>query len=235
VGAYSGGTAPAGTGYKIRVQTMDGSFSDESDQSFSISGLTLTAPNGGETWAKGAYRTITWTAPGMTGTMKLVLFKDGAKLGNIVTDIPVTDGAYRWLVGGYIGGTANAGSGYKIRAITMTGVYSDYSDGAFTIAGVALTAPNGGENWPSGGTRAITWTAVGASGPCKLVLFRDGVKLGNIVLDLQLSSGTYSWTVGSYIGGTAPADDGYTVRVIDMNGVYSDYSDAGFSIYRQVQ
>ena len=194
--------------------------------------LHITAPNGGETWTRGAYQTVTWTSAGVAGTMKLVLFKDGVKLGVIALNLPAGSGSYAWTVGGYSGGTASAGSGYKIRAVTSDGQISDYSDNAFTIAGggVTLTAPNGGETWPRGGTRSITWSAVGVSGPCKLVLFRNGVKLGSIASNLQLSSGTYSWTVGGYSGGSAPAGAGYSVRVADLNGIYKDDSNAVFSL-----
>ena len=196
----------------------------------SVQPLTVTAPNGGETWPSGAVRSITWNAGGITGTIKLVLFQDGVKKGNIAMNLPAESGSYAWTVGSYIGGTAAVGAGFTIRAITMDGQNSDFSDAPFAISGVTLTAPNGGEAWSSGATQNITWSASGVTADVKLVLFKDGVKKGNIALNLPVGSGPYAWTVGAYIGGTAPVGSGYTVRVVDMNGVFRDDSDAPFAI-----
>ena len=52
------------------------------------------------------------------------------------------------------------------------------------VPALYVTSPNGGETWPMGGARNITWANTGLSGCLKLVLFKDGVKLGNIALDL---------------------------------------------------
>jgi subtilisin family serine protease len=231
VGNYIGGTASGGTGYTVRIIDMSGQYSDYSDASFSILGVTLTSPNGGEIWKSGATMPVTWSSAGVGGNGKLVLFKNGVKVGNIVTDIPVSGGTYNWTVGNYIGGTAAVGTGHSIRVITMDGVYKDDSDAPFTIAGLTLTSPNGGESWTLGGTRAVTWiSAGGVTGNLKLVLFRNGVKVGNIATDIPVSGGTYSWTAGAYQGGTAVAGSGYNVRVITMDGQYSDYGNNTFTL-----
>jgi len=93
-----------------------------------------------------------------------------------------------------------------------------------------LSSPNGGEIWPLGSKRNITWAANGISSNVKLVLFKSGVKVGNIIVDIPANSSPYNWTVGSYIGGTAVAGDGYIVRVISMDGVCRDDSDGPFVI-----
>jgi hypothetical protein len=102
-----------------------------------------------------------------------------------------------------------------------------------------LTAPNGGENWTLGTSRNVTWTFSGyADGaPVKLVLFKDAVdpdhKIGNIVENISIGSGrsgSYSWTVGNYDGGTVAAGSGYYIRVIDMNGTARDESNGPFTI-----
>ena len=231
VGNYIGGTAAAGTGYTVRIMDISGQYSDYSDAPFSLFGVTLTSPNGGQTWKSGATMPVTWSSSGVSGNVKLVLFKDGIKVGNIVTDVPVGSGTYSWVVGQNVVETAPVGTGYKIRVITMDGVYKDESDAAFTISGLTLTAPNGGESWTRGGTRAVTWiSAGGVTGNLKLVLFKAGIKVGNIVSDIPVSGGTYSWTVGSYIGGTAAIGTGYKIRVITMDGQYSDYGNNTFAI-----
>jgi hypothetical protein len=194
--------------------------------------LKLASPNGGETFPWGSKQNVTWDSDDIQANVKLVLFKDGVKVGNIVTDLPITPGSYTWTVGSYIGGTVAAGTGYSVRVITMTGVYSDNSDAAFAITPLRLVSPNGYENWQINSVHPITWTAPGLSGTVKLVLFKDTVKIGNIVTDLPAGSGSYSWTIPS---GTGAVGTGYWVRVITMDGVYRDESDAHFSITAQSQ
>ncbi len=231
VGNYIGGTASGGTGYTVRIVDRGGQYSDYSDAPLSLLGVTLPSPNGGQIWKSGVTMPVTWSSAGVGGNGKLVLFKNGVKVGNIVTDVPVSGGTYNWTVGNYIGGTAAVGTGYSIRVITMDGVYKDDSDAPFTIAGLTLTSPNGGESWTLGGTRAVTWiSAGGVTGNLKLVLFKNGVKVGNIATDIPASGGTYSWTAGAYQGGTAVAGSGYNVRVITMDGQYSDYGNNTFTL-----
>lgn len=67
---------------------------------------------------------------------------------------------------------------------------------------ITLTVPNGGEDWPAGSLRYVTWTSSGipAGTLVKLVLFKDGVKIGNIVQNVSIVAGAYNWKVGEYEG-----------------------------------
>ena len=233
VGSFIGGTAEGSGQFKVRGITMDGLYKDDSDASFAIPPLNLVSPNGYENWKQGSSHWITWTAGGYSGNVKLVLFQNGVKLGNIALNIPASDGSYHWKAGDYIGGTAPVGGGYGVRVITMDGVFRDDSEALFAITAPSIfdvTSPNGGESWPLGGTRGITWTTGGITGNVKLVLFQNGVKVGNIVVDIPSGASPYSWTVGSYIGGTAARGDGYSMRVISMDGVHRDDSNGPFVI-----
>jgi uncharacterized repeat protein (TIGR03803 family) len=233
VGSYIGGFTTAGTGFTVRAITMDGVLNDFSNAPFTITPLNLISPNGYENWQMGSIHPISWAAPGMSNNIKLVLIKDGVKVGNIATNIPAGAGTYNWTVGNYIGGAATVGSGYTVKVIDMDGVYKDNSEAPFTITASSqlnLTSPNGGESWPLGGTRVISWTDGGYTGNLKLVLFKNGIKLGNVVVDIPAGSSPYTWTVGSYMGGTAEKGEGYSVRVISMDGVKRDESDGPFLI-----
>ena len=107
-----------------------------------IQGQTFTSitPKGGSL-VLGASYSVQWTYSGIpNGTLvKLVLFKDGAKLGSIVQNIPIgggSAGARVWTVGNYEGGTALAGTGYRIRIRDMDGKYPYLdSDPPFAITG----------------------------------------------------------------------------------------------------
>lgn len=93
-----------------------------------------------------------------------------------------------------------------------------------------MVKPNGGENWESGSSRQIFWTANGIAEKVKLILYRNGSRLGRIAGGLNAAAGAYSWTTGSYEGGVAPDGDGYTIAVQTADDAVSDRSDAPFSI-----
>lgn len=87
-----------------------------------------------------------------------------------------------------------------------------------------VTSPKGGEKWLSGSQHNITWTFSNIPGntPVKLLLFRDGTKVGTIAENVAIGSngaGTYLWHAGAYIGGTA-SGDGFQVRIRDMNNQF---------------
>ncbi len=95
--------------------------------------VTVTAPNGGETWCLNDTRTITWTHSGASGVVRIVLFNGSTKIGNIAVDIPATAGSYSWVVGSWESGTATPGTEYKIRIRNGEGDLDDWSNAAFTI------------------------------------------------------------------------------------------------------
>jgi hypothetical protein len=120
---------------------------DASNAAFTISApdttapvVTVTSPNGGESWAAGSVHNITWTATddvGVTGVDLYYSTDGGATFTAIATGVANT-GSYAWTVpnaattNGIIKVVAHDGSGH-------TG--QDASDAAFTI-----TAPVGNPN-----------------------------------------------------------------------------------------
>jgi hypothetical protein len=90
----------------------------------------------------------------------------------------------------------------------------------------AVTSPQGGEKWSSESKHNITWTFSGIPGgtQVKLLLFRNGVKVGTIAENVAIGSngaGTYlNWPAGTYVGGKADIGDGYQVRIRDMNNQF---------------
>jgi hypothetical protein len=104
---------------------------------------------------------------------------------------------------------------------------------------ITVTVPNGGEKlilkkyalvgWQHGGT--IDESLV------KLVLFKGGTdeghKVGTIAQSIPIGyslSATYNWQVGAYEGGFAVPGNDYYIKVITMDGNFSDFSDNPFSI-----
>jgi hypothetical protein len=78
---------------------------------------------------------------------------------------------------------------------------------------VTLVSPDAGENYPRNGNARIIWQYANLQGTARLVLFQGGTNLGIIADGLPLAPQKYFWTVGQYQGGTAPAANGYHVRI----------------------
>ena len=99
-GSYSWaipGDLAAGADYQVKVYSRSNlAIADMSDGAFAIGerSITLTAPNGGETWEAGADGTVTWTATGDVGDeVKLELWKGGA-LERVMAYVVATGGRH---------------------------------------------------------------------------------------------------------------------------------------------
>jgi hypothetical protein len=133
-GAYTGGVAPLGTGYKIKIEEQGSGLNDDSNGPFSIVKLNVIAPNGGESWQIGTTHNITWVAKSISGNLRIVLLKDEVKIGNIVNSISPGLSSYAWTVGSYVGGTTTAGTGYQIQVREIGTEAGDRSDALFTLS-----------------------------------------------------------------------------------------------------
>ncbi len=83
--------------------------------------LTLTSPNGGESWRRNEARAITWTAAGVTENLVIELMQGPTLLGVIATGIAPASGSYTWTVGRLADGTFRSGTNLKIRIRTAPG------------------------------------------------------------------------------------------------------------------
>src|SRR5206468_1961720 len=241
-GSYSW-TVPDTPTAQARVKVTlisDTSVNDASDGNFSIKGtLTVTAPNGGETWIVGESRNITWTKTGTIANVKLEYSTDGGTTyPNLITaSTPAAAGSYGWTVPDAISATV------RVRITNVADATVTASSGSnFKIRGaVTLTVPNGGETWIVGENRNITWTRIGTIVNGKLEYSTDGgttfatVKLeystdnfvtaSLITASTDAAAGTYAWTVPDNISSTVK------VRVTSTADVtVVDTSDANFKI-----
>ena len=64
--------------------------------------LTVTSPNGGESWQRGTSHTVTWSYTGSPGsTVKIMLLKAGAEVGTIIASTSIGSsgtGSYTWPI-----------------------------------------------------------------------------------------------------------------------------------------
>ncbi|MCP4158184.1 MAG: carboxypeptidase regulatory-like domain-containing protein, partial [bacterium] len=228
------GTAQPGTGYKIRVETLDGIHSDESNSSFSlVNHISLTYPNSGQKQGIGGRGTIRWISYGLSGTVTVELLKDGALIGEIVSGIDIGQNVCYWTIGETSAGTAEVGGSYKIRLSveTPTGTYSDDSNKPFDIGGyLNFTYPDGGGDFERGSQLGLYWHAGGLSGNGNLLLLKDEVTVGVIAEGFDITTESYGWTIGETLSGTTAAGSGYKVRLETEDGQYGDQSKQPFSI-----
>src|SRR5437899_3742931 len=212
---------------KVRITNLDdATVTSTSPANFNIKGsLTITAPNGSESWSIGSTQTITWTKTGTIGSVRLDYSTDGgATYPNVITvSTPATPGSYSWTVPD----TPTAQARVKVTLISDTSV-NDASDGNFSIKGtLTVTAPNGGETWIVGESRNITWTKTGAIANVKLEYSTDGgTTYPNVITaSTGAAAGTYAWVVPDSVSATVK------VKISDASDTtVSDTSDANFAI-----
>jgi hypothetical protein len=253
-GAYTGSdcsgsyvwSIPAGQGpgsdYKIRITSiLSNTYTDTSNGPFTITGplapsLTVTSPNGGETWAAGSSQAVSWSYTGSPGDLvKVELLKNGSlvKVINPGAYIGLNNsGSLQWTVPQNLA----AGSGYQVRVTSnLNSIYTDTSDSNFTItvpqpAGITLSTPDGGETWAAGSTQAISWSYAGNIGQTvKVELLKNGA------LDRVISHSTFTGSSGggscqwAVPAGLTPGSD-YQVRVTTTGGAYTDTGDNAFTV-----
>jgi hypothetical protein len=212
----------------VRVSDTDGSPTDVSDALFSIvwpSSITVTSPNGGESWEAGSFHNISWTSTGTVGNVAIEYsINSGASWAPIVTSTG-NDGIYNWTVPG------NPSDNCLVRVRGSDGDEGpwDISDAEFSItatsyAAITVISPNGGEILYTGSTHDITWTSIGGVGNVKIEYsINNGTSWTEIVSSMS-NDGIYEWTVPD-----DPSDD-CLIRVSETDGDPSDDSDAVFEI-----
>jgi hypothetical protein len=144
---------------RVRVSgVVHTTVSDTSNAGFAIGTRTITvvSPNGGESWAIGDPRSITWTSQNLSENVKIELNRSypGPTWEVLAASTP-NDGSEPWTVTGPVTSTARV----RMSGVTHTAV-CDTSDGDFTITHeptLVLTSPNGGEIWVVGEHNTITW------------------------------------------------------------------------------
>lgn len=227
VGQHSGGLAPAGPGYQVRVETLSGTYSDTSDGYFIIKepSITVNAPNNGELWPIGSTQSITWDAEGIPGTFDITLYKDGQSAGLIASGLPSSTRSYSWTTGQTSSGSVPYGTGYSIRVSQQGTAIFDASNAPFTISGITITSPGAGETWIYGSQLPIYWDAAGTTQNFKMTLFKDGIVAGKIVTNLPPDTRSYTWTIGQMETGTVIAGSGYKLQIKEMTTLASYWID----------
>jgi hypothetical protein len=166
--------------------------------------ITVTSPNGGETWKNGTNHNITWTTNISSGQVDIQLDKAYPSSWEDITRVDATSSPYSWdiALGDFVFSYSNT---CRIRIIDHdTGLISDISNANFTLRDtLALTSPNGGESWQYGSVHNITWNLSG-----------EGGETLSLSVSLYPSSGGWEAIVGSLPNNGSYA---YTVNIGTYN------------------
>jgi hypothetical protein len=181
--------------------------------------LAVVSPNGGETWDAGSSHSITWATAASVGPVKIEYStNNGSNWTTVIASTPNT-GSYSWTVPN----TPSASCFVRI-SDAATGSPSDSSDRTFTISGLRVTSPNGGEQLIVGSQHLITWDTAGTMPTVRLELSTNNGATWETITASTTNTGSYLWTVTSTISSQC------LVRISDSaDGVPSDTSDAVFS------
>ena len=218
----------SGDGYTVRVQNLAGTFSDVSDESFTIGSpcsisLTAPAPNA-ELIANLNYQ-ITWNAEASCGeTVKLELINGGTACALIDDDAPNT-GSYSWRASRCSG----LDTGYSIRITDLDSGVFNIDAGTFSIydeCGIVLNYPVGGEEWTTTVNYSIRWGHTTACGDSVRIDLLNNQTYCKTIANRTINDGMFIWAAEQ----CSEQIDNYQVRITDLFSGNSDSSAATFSI-----
>jgi C1A family cysteine protease len=199
--------------------------------------ITVSTPNGGETYQVGTTQTIRWNYTGSPGSYaKIELLKGGVLNSTITSSTYIGiggSGSYNWRVPS----NQTPGNDYKISVTsTNNSTYKDTSDYDFTITApttitaITVNSPNGGETYQVGTTQTIRWNYTGSPGSLlKIELLKGGTLYRRIAYtSIGIGgSGSYNWRVPS---NQTPGND-YKISVTSLiNSEFKDTSNQNFTI-----
>ncbi|MCG2759853.1 MAG: Ig-like domain-containing protein, partial [Candidatus Delongbacteria bacterium] len=157
--------------------------------------ITVTSPNGSESWQAGSIKSVTWT-DNIPGNVKIELYKGGIQ-NSVISASTVSTGSYNWT----ILSTQTPGTDYKIRITSIdTPTLFDESNANFSITEIPNNPPvinsitaNPNSVYPNG-TSTIVCAATDSDGD-------------NISYAWDKTGGSITGT-GSSVTWTAPAATG---------------------------
>ncbi len=222
---------PAGDQYKIRVSTTyeSSTFTDESDNTFSISGIQLLSPNGDEEWPVDSEQTISWYSTS-SNPVTIELLDVNTVIFTINSEAPSNENEqtdYSFTVP-----AVPVNDLYKIRVSQVVDeeTYQDESNRGFDITNpITLISPNGQEQWPVNSEQTISWHST-SSNPVTIELLEHDDFF--ITIDSEAPSNEDEQTNYVFTVPAVPVADYYNIRLtIEIDEItYECVSQFMFSI-----
>jgi len=200
------------------------SVNDESDVNFKVLPpfITVTSPNGGESWKGCQSKTITWTSGGTSGTFGIYYSINNGVSWTYLAN--TSSSSYTWSQVSDVGTSNNCL--IKVQDYNNSSI-KDSSDAVFTLLlndDIIVSSPNGGEQWQAGSTQTISWVSAATS-----TRFNVQYSINNGSTWSTLTSSTYNKTLNWQIPNTPSAN--CLVKVTDYdNTCIKDISNGLFQI-----
>jgi RHS repeat-associated protein len=171
--------------------------------------VQVVSPNGGESFTLGTPQTISWSGPGLTGTLKLELLVSNEVTGTIAENLPPGQISYEWQAGKILNGWASPGVDFKVRVSSLE---SSSSAGASYYI------------YDSGGKLLAEYDGIGAC--VKDYLYLGGKMVGEFVP----SSGSYYYYASDQINSTRLVTDStgavvHSAQYDPYGGLYKTWVD----------
>jgi len=220
---------------------------------FAANSITLVSPNSGVNLKAGQTAHIHWTFTGFSADslVRIVLWQNGVKKGEIAANVPIHasqytpgNGGYMWTVGALDGGTAAAGCSYTInvRSQEPSGENSMGTQPFCIVASgqgaLQVTEPAAGGKWLLGSQREIRWTSSGLTGNVKIRLRGAGWSMDRTIANsVPLADGKFLWKVGDLLDPqpdrTEPKS-GLKIVVQTLAGDFSGESGGTFQVVKLI-
>jgi len=206
----------------IRVSDADkAGIEDESDNVFIIRGVKLISPVGGETFLINSSQNISWESTEIDVLDILYSIDNGVSWDTVASNYPASGGFISWE-------TPNTPSTQCLVKIIDPNntVFSDVSVSTFTLTGLIMTEPNGGERYLFGTNVTIKYTSVNVSNIKLEYSIDNGASWITIISYVDENNGEYDWVVPE------TASTRCLIRVTDVDALeFSDVSNEMFEIY----
>ncbi|SFE80253.1 Ser-Thr-rich GPI-anchored membrane family protein [Thermoflexibacter ruber] len=212
-------------GYTVRVISLADANQQGSSEPFAILSpptITVTAPQGGETWQKKKTYDITWQS-GVAGNVRIDLLKNNVLTQTISNSTPNANRKFTWEVPTNI----PSANDYRIRvsSLSLTNVIGQ-SQANFTIAdadSIRITNPTAGLNAVIGTEVNITWTT-NFGGNVIIELLRNGVFFTTLTNNTP-NNGRFTWTVPATVN-DIPIETGnfFRIRIRTADNAISENS-----------
>lgn len=152
----------------------------------------VVAPNGGEVWPLNTQQTIRWDFAAISGDVRVDLSTNGGSGWSTIIPRTPNNGAAQWMV------TGLASTQARVRVLSLDSPsVSDDSNGNFTIAGLHVTSPQGGESWRNSTLQTLRWNSVGVVGNVNIDLSIDGGVSWVALFMNTPNDGEQSWNVNA--------------------------------------
>jgi hypothetical protein len=216
-------TGPAAAQARVKVLSVSApTVFDTGNANFSITQtITVNSPNGGESWAVGSSRNITWSSAGITGNVNIQISRNGGSTWTTIISNTPNDGNQAWKVTG----PAAAQARVKALSVSAPTVFDTGNANFSIIQTITVNSPNGGESWAIGGSQKITWSSAGITGKVNIQISRNGGSTWTTIISNTPNDGNQAWKV------SGPATAQARVKVLSVSSpTIFDTGNANFTI-----